>query len=282
MTEKTKSEAQLNPESMQLSLLPAHVERNNPMTPEQSTSVLQTQTAVATPAPSEQQNSPDPTVENRAAQTAGTATPQPPSAKTASTLAPSKPVTAKTPSPDDAPSDTTCDTKQISQDSAITTTSSTSVQDEAQVKAAPAQRERVETPVAQPSVVPQAQSAAPSPQPAVVPQAQPTVAPQAQAAAPSPQPAVAPQVQSAAPAAQPANSDKGKDFEAALSELEKIVGLLEGEVKLEDALKLFDRGMNLSQHCQECLVDAEQRIDILKRAINGSLTSEKFNEDQLQ
>lgn len=78
-----------------------------------------------------------------------------------------------------------------------------------------------------------------------------------------------------------ADEDKGKDFEAALSELEKIVAQLEGEVKLEEALKLFDRGMNLSQHCQECLVEAEQRIDILKRAINGNLVSEKFNEESL-
>lgn len=76
--------------------------------------------------------------------------------------------------------------------------------------------------------------------------------------------------------------DKGKDFEAALSELEKIVSTLEGEVKLEDALRLFDRGMNLSKHCQDCLQDAEQRIDILKKAINGSLSTEKFNEDSVE
>ncbi|MBX9570575.1 MAG: exodeoxyribonuclease VII small subunit [Candidatus Obscuribacterales bacterium] len=87
-------------------------------------------------------------------------------------------------------------------------------------------------------------------------------------------------------ASHPANpqskeEDKGKDFEAALSELEKIVSSLEGEVKLEEALKLFDRGMNLSQHCQECLEEAEQRIEILKRAINGNLVSEKFNEDSI-
>lgn len=72
--------------------------------------------------------------------------------------------------------------------------------------------------------------------------------------------------------------DKGKDFEETLAELEKVVSSLEGEVKLEEALKLFDRGMQLSQHCQEFLKNAEQKIEILKRAANGTISTEKFNE----
>ncbi len=76
--------------------------------------------------------------------------------------------------------------------------------------------------------------------------------------------------------------DKGKDFEEALAELEQVVSHLEGEVKLEEALKLFDRGMQLSQHCEEFLKTAEQKIEVLKRAVNGNLSTEKFNEDSLQ
>jgi len=82
--------------------------------------------------------------------------------------------------------------------------------------------------------------------------------------------------------AMPTTIDKGKDFEATLSELETIVQQLEGEVKLEDALRLFDRGVQLSQHCEEFLKTAEQKIEILKKAVNGTLSSEKFNEEILQ
>lgn len=76
-------------------------------------------------------------------------------------------------------------------------------------------------------------------------------------------------------------SERGRDFEETLSELEKVVQLLEGEIKLEEALRLFDRGMQLSQHCESFLKSAEQRIEILKKAANGTLVTEKFNEETL-
>lgn len=76
--------------------------------------------------------------------------------------------------------------------------------------------------------------------------------------------------------------DTGKDFEEALVELEKIVTQLEGEVKLEEALQLFDKGMQLSKSCEGILKTAEQKIEILKRAADGSLTAEKFNEESIQ
>lgn len=73
--------------------------------------------------------------------------------------------------------------------------------------------------------------------------------------------------------------DRGKDFEQALAELERVVELLEGDVKLEEALSLFDRGMQLSQHCEAFLKDAEQRIEILKRATDGSLSTANFEDE---
>ncbi len=76
--------------------------------------------------------------------------------------------------------------------------------------------------------------------------------------------------------------DKGNDFEAVLLDLENVVQRLEGEVKLEDALTLFDRGMQLSQHCEEFLKSAEQKIEVLKKAANGTLSTEKFNEESFQ
>lgn len=73
--------------------------------------------------------------------------------------------------------------------------------------------------------------------------------------------------------------DKGQDFEEALAELERVVLQLEGEVKLEQALTLFDRGMKLSQSCEQFLKSAEQRIEILKRATAaGTTTVEKFDD----
>lgn len=76
--------------------------------------------------------------------------------------------------------------------------------------------------------------------------------------------------------------DTGKDFEEALLELEKVVAQLEGEVKLEEALQLFDRGMKLSKSCDGILKNAEKKIEILKRAVDGTLTTDTFNEDSLQ
>ena len=53
-------------------------------------------------------------------------------------------------------------------------------------------------------------------------------------------------------------------FEDALEELETIVGRMEdGDPSLEDSLKLFERGMDLTHRCQKALEDAEQRIRTL-------------------
>jgi len=61
-------------------------------------------------------------------------------------------------------------------------------------------------------------------------------------------------------------SKKGKplDFEQALAELEAVVERLEhGELPLEDALKQFERGIELAHNCQSSLKQAEQRVEIL-------------------
>lgn len=65
------------------------------------------------------------------------------------------------------------------------------------------------------------------------------------------------------------------DFEATLAELEKVVCELDGEVKLERALELFDRGMKLSLDCETFLKGAEQKIEILKRTATG-ITTQPF------
>lgn len=64
---------------------------------------------------------------------------------------------------------------------------------------------------------------------------------------------------------------QGLDFEAALTELEAVASQLDGEIKLEQALELFDRGMRLSHQCETYLKAAEQKVEILKRRADGSL-----------
>jgi len=55
-----------------------------------------------------------------------------------------------------------------------------------------------------------------------------------------------------------------QDFETALAELETIVKTLEeGNLTLERALALFERGVQLSRFCHGRLEDAEQRVEVL-------------------
>lgn len=56
------------------------------------------------------------------------------------------------------------------------------------------------------------------------------------------------------------------DFEASLAELETIVEKLEqGELSLDDSLKHFERGVQLTRVCQSALTQAEQKVEILLR-----------------
>jgi exodeoxyribonuclease VII small subunit len=57
---------------------------------------------------------------------------------------------------------------------------------------------------------------------------------------------------------------KGVDFEAAMAELEAIVERLEhGDLPLEESLKQFERGVELTRSCQAALKQAEQKVQVL-------------------
>jgi exodeoxyribonuclease VII small subunit len=62
--------------------------------------------------------------------------------------------------------------------------------------------------------------------------------------------------------------DAPLSFETGLQQLEAIVKEMEGgELPLERALELFERGMKLSDACRKQLEEAETRVEILmKRA----------------
>lgn len=57
---------------------------------------------------------------------------------------------------------------------------------------------------------------------------------------------------------------EGFDFERSLKELEELVGRMEkGELSLEESLKSFERGIELTRACQQALKEAEQKVEIL-------------------
>ena len=69
---------------------------------------------------------------------------------------------------------------------------------------------------------------------------------------------------------------KAPEFEQALAELEALVERLErGDLPLDEALKTFERGVELTRHCQGALKAAQQRVEILLKR-NGQPEPEPF------
>jgi len=67
-------------------------------------------------------------------------------------------------------------------------------------------------------------------------------------------------------------------FEDALSKLEKIVSRLEdGEIPLEESLKLFEEGIRLSRFCNQKLDEAEKRVEILMKGKDGVVKPQPFD-----
>jgi exodeoxyribonuclease VII small subunit len=71
------------------------------------------------------------------------------------------------------------------------------------------------------------------------------------------------------------------DFEAAMKELEEIVERLEhGDLPLEESLKQFERGVELSRSCQTALRQAEQKVQILSAKPGAPAVLEDFEPDE--
>lgn len=69
-------------------------------------------------------------------------------------------------------------------------------------------------------------------------------------------------------------------FEQGLDQLEAIVDQLEdGELSLEESLKLFEQGVQLSHNCRKQLQDAEAKVEILLRK-DGDVEAEPFELDE--
>ncbi|MGZ3493587.1 MAG: exodeoxyribonuclease VII small subunit [Thermodesulfobacteriota bacterium] len=67
-------------------------------------------------------------------------------------------------------------------------------------------------------------------------------------------------------------------FEDALNKLEKIVSKLEeGDIPLEESLKLFEEGIRLSRFCNQKLDEAEKKVEILLKGKDGTLKAYPFD-----
>lgn len=67
------------------------------------------------------------------------------------------------------------------------------------------------------------------------------------------------------------------DFEATLAALEQQVQRLEsGELSLEDSLKAFEAGVQMTRQCQQALDAAEQKVQLLLAKQDGSFDSQAF------
>jgi exodeoxyribonuclease VII small subunit len=66
-------------------------------------------------------------------------------------------------------------------------------------------------------------------------------------------------------------NNNSPDFEEALAELESLVERLErGDLPLDEALKTFERGVELTRHCQASLKAAQQKVEILLKRGNST------------
>ncbi len=71
---------------------------------------------------------------------------------------------------------------------------------------------------------------------------------------------------------------KKPDFERSLARLEEVVQRLENaNLSLDDAMKLFEEGVQLTRECQKQLAEAEGRVEILLKKADGKIVAEAFD-----
>lgn len=71
---------------------------------------------------------------------------------------------------------------------------------------------------------------------------------------------------------------KEKSFESAMKRLEEIVHELEeGELSLEESLKIFEEGVNLSKFLTQKLTAAETKVQKLIKTQEGQYKTEPFD-----
>ena len=75
---------------------------------------------------------------------------------------------------------------------------------------------------------------------------------------------------------------KKLDYEASVLELESLVNRLEqGDISLEESLKLYESGVLLTRDCQNALQAAEQKVQMLLKQ-SGQSTLVDFDSDNAE
>ena len=70
-------------------------------------------------------------------------------------------------------------------------------------------------------------------------------------------------------------------FEEAMRQLEKIVDRLEqGDVPLEEALRMYEEGVRISHECAKKLTDAELVLKRLGKDLEGNFTLQDEDSDE--
>ena len=70
---------------------------------------------------------------------------------------------------------------------------------------------------------------------------------------------------------------ENKSFEEMMQDLEKIAKDLEGgELSLDESVKKFEEGMEISKECSEILENAEKKISILVKDSDDNIKEENF------
>lgn len=73
-------------------------------------------------------------------------------------------------------------------------------------------------------------------------------------------------------------SIKDLPFEKAVTELESVVGKLEGDgLSLDETVALYERGRALAAHCQQLLDDVSLRVQQLSVGAEGEATVVPFS-----
>ena len=76
------------------------------------------------------------------------------------------------------------------------------------------------------------------------------------------------------------SKEKNLDFEKSLAKLENLIDSLEdGNLPLNESIKIFEEGVKLSKHCQELLTKAELKIQKLLEKDDGTLDLEDFDDN---
>jgi exodeoxyribonuclease VII small subunit len=81
----------------------------------------------------------------------------------------------------------------------------------------------------------------------------------------------------------PAKKNNPADFEKLLKELDKIVNRMEqGDQPLDQTMKDFERGMELSEQCKKSLEQAQQRVDKLVKKHGGYQLESMDDEEEFE